>query len=300
MASALIIGCGNIGGLYDLNNDLVQSHSKAMYNATWIKKVDIHDINLDLAKKISKKYGFGIINSLPKNLHYNLVCISTPTRTHFNYLKLAIESKTPLVICEKPISNNVVELKSLLMLYSSGESKIMVNYFRRFQNKYKKLKHEYNFIFNEINTIEVNYYKGILNNASHALDLVIFLTNKNLYPESVEILKSEYDSFDFDPTVSLKFNSNNVNFIMNGANIKSPIFEINFISKNHTLKLIEGGNTALIFENNILIKKIDNLTLNYMTDVYLDLEKLFLKIKNKDNFIQSLNLNKQQITNFIK
>lgn len=300
MVSALIIGCGKIGGLYDLNNDLVQSHSKAMYNAKWIKKVDIYDVNLDLTKKISKKYGFGIINSSPKNLNYDLVCISTPTRTHFNYLKLAIESKAPLVICEKPISNNVMELKSLLMLYSSGESKIMVNYFRRFHNKYKKLKNEYNFIFSRINTIEVNYYKGILNNASHALDLVMFLTNKNLNPESVEILKSEYDCFDFDPTVSLKFNSNNLNFIVNGANINSPIFEISFISNEYTLKLLEGGNTALIFENNILIKKIDDLTLDYMTDVYLDLEKLFLNIENKDNFIQSLNLNKQLITNFIK
>ena len=300
MVSALIIGCGNIGGLYDLNNDLVQSHSKAMYNSTWIKKVDVFDVNFDLAKKISRKYDFGIINSLPEVINYDLVCISTPTSTHLNYLKLAIKSKIPLVICEKPISNNVKELESLFKLYSYGESRIMVNYFRRFQIGYKKLKNEYNFIFCEINTIEINYYKGILNNASHALDLVIFLTNKNLNPESVEILKFEYDSFDFDPTISLKFNSNNVNFILNGANIKSPIFEISFKSNNHILKLIEGGNTALIFKDNKLIKKIDNLTLNYMTDVYLDLEKLFLNSKNKDNFIQSLNLNKQQITNFIK
>ena len=35
--SALLIGCGNIGGLYDYDNENFQSHAKMMYNSDWIK-----------------------------------------------------------------------------------------------------------------------------------------------------------------------------------------------------------------------------------------------------------------------
>ena len=69
---------------------------------------------------------------------------------------------------------------------------------------------------------------------------------------------------------------------------------VNFLDKS------EEKISKEFLQDGYIIKKIDDLTLDYMTDVYLDLEKLFLNIENKDNFIQSLNLNKQLITNFIK
>ena len=55
---ALIIGCGNIGGMYDINNDFVQTHAKAISLSEWISSIDIFDLNTEFSNKISVKYGF--------------------------------------------------------------------------------------------------------------------------------------------------------------------------------------------------------------------------------------------------
>ena len=147
MIKALIIGCGNIGGLYDLENENIQTHAKAISKNNWIEKVDVFDINIELQKKICEKYDFNGLNFDEKiNLkNYNIVCINTPTDTHFQYLKLCLESKVRLIVCEKPVSNSIDELDDIMSLYNSGESKIVVNYFRRFLTTYLYLKNKINF-----------------------------------------------------------------------------------------------------------------------------------------------------------
>ena len=50
MVKALIIGCGNIGGLYDIDNNKIETHAKAISINNWIKKVDVFDTNIELQK----------------------------------------------------------------------------------------------------------------------------------------------------------------------------------------------------------------------------------------------------------
>ena len=144
MIKALIIGCGNIGGLYDLENENIQTHAKAISKNNWIEKVDVFDLDVELQKKISHKYGFnGLdLNEKINFKNYNIVCINTPTDTHFQYLKLCLESNVRLIVCEKPISNSIVELDEIMSLYNSSESKVIVNYFRRFLTSYLHLKNK--------------------------------------------------------------------------------------------------------------------------------------------------------------
>lgn len=50
----LLIGCGNIGALYDFQNDEILTHAKAL-NHHNLKSVFIYDTNSDLLQKVSQK-----------------------------------------------------------------------------------------------------------------------------------------------------------------------------------------------------------------------------------------------------
>ncbi len=301
MVKALIIGCGNIGGLYDLENDNIQTHAKAISKNDWIEKVDVFDLDIELQKKICFKYGFnGLdLNEKINYKNYNIVCINTPTDTHFQYLKLCLESKVPLIVCEKPISNSINELDEIKNLYDLGKSKIIVNYFRRFLSSYLHLKNKINSIKKELKEIEVKYYKGFLNNCGHALDTIEFLTETNLTPTNIKVLKKEYDFFNNDPTITANFFSNNIEFNVQGIDLNHKTFEIIFKFENQQIFLKDSGNKIEISQNGVLNFKSDDLIKNYMTDVYNEIKNIYFVNELRDNFNNSIALNKKQIFNFL-
>jgi len=301
MVKALIIGCGNIGGLYDLENDNIQTHAKAISKNDWIEKVDVFDLDIELQKKISHKYGYNGLD-LNKKINfknYNIVCINTPTETHFQYLKLCLESNVRLIVCEKPISNSIGELDEIMSLYNSGKSKIIVNYFRRFLTSYLHLKNKINSIKNKIKEIDIKYYKGFLNNCGHAFDTIEFLTETNLTPTNIKVLKKEYDFFNNDPTITANFFSDNIEFKVQGIDLNHKTFEILFKFENQEILLKDSGNKIEISQNGVLNFESDDLIKNYMTDVYNEIKNIYFDKELRDNFNNSIMLNRKQILNFI-
>ena len=301
MVRALIIGCGNIGGLYDLENENIETHAKAISKNDWIEKVDVFDTNIELQKRICFKYDFNGLKCDKKinYKNYNIVSINTPTNTHFQYLKLCLESKVPLIVCEKPVSNSINELDEIKNLYDSGKSKIIVNYFRRFLTSYLLLKNKINFNKKDLKQIQIKYYKGFLNNCGHAFDTIEFLTETNLNPINIKVSKKEYDFFNNDPTINARFISNDIEFDVEGMDIKNKTFEIIFKFENQKIIFKNSGNRIEIFESNVLNFESDDLIKNYMTDVYNEIKNIYFDKELKDNFKNSILLNRKQILNFI-
>lgn len=291
---ALLIGCGNIGALYDLNNPFIQTHAKCMFQSDWISNIDVYDNNIVIAKKIAKKYNFSVIENYNKNIigKYNIVCICTPTETHFNYIKDCIEKKVKCIICEKPLSYSLKELNQIASLYNEGSTKILVNYYRRFQKKYSDLKKELNKNKSELLKINFRYYKGLLNFASHGFDTINYLLDLDISFDDKKIISKKYDYFKQDPTVSIYSKFNNIEIHLNGNDIKDPIFEIDLFFRDYKVEIFDLGNKAnIIFRNKI--KTYNSLIENYMIDVYEDLKNVYCKKKLSDNFLESINLNKK-------
>ncbi|HLX91950.1 MAG TPA: Gfo/Idh/MocA family oxidoreductase, partial [Puia sp.] len=93
MYKALVIGCGNIGALYDFNNGEIQTHVKALHlNPRF--SLSIFDNDKDLAKKISRKYACETVEMLDDETLQSFDCISicTPTRTHAGFILKAMKS----------------------------------------------------------------------------------------------------------------------------------------------------------------------------------------------------------------
>lgn len=305
MTKILIIGCGNIGALYDFHNNKILTHAKAF------SKIDnfnlsFFDLNISLTKKIAKKYNGNFLKN-EKDIdlkNYDCVCISSPTDTHFKWLKYALVNDLPFVICEKPISNSEYELHELLKIYKKSNTKVLVNFTRRFQLSFIELR---KYILNllkkdSITKIVIRYKKGFLNNASHALDLVQFLTSSEINFKKINLLSKKNNHFNNDPTISLYGEWENIEFFILGFEETSyNIFEIDIFFKNSKIGIKNSGNLIDIYklksnsEFSNLVKDTkrskNNCMENYMSPI-AEIVKTDLEENNyNDNFVESLNLN---------
>ncbi|MDL2143319.1 Gfo/Idh/MocA family oxidoreductase [Flavobacterium tructae] len=306
MYKVLVIGCGNIGAQYDIDNDEVQTHVKAWYLNSSVN-LSIFDINHELLAKVASKYKCEIVNDISSETlsKFDIVCICTPTFTHFEILKNAIEVGVKTIICEKPISNSIEEMIELKEIYSKGHSKILVNYIRRFQPSFISLK---SFIQDDLDeenltNISIRYQRGFINNCSHAMDLIEFLIGKEINLNQIKIHNVVFDQFENDATLSLMSLWDKVNFDVLGlGNVLFSHFEIDLYFKKHKISIKNAGNLIEIFksegESTFLLPlnlqenlgKKDCLK-NYMIPVTDYAVKLMENKELEDNFINSITLN---------
>ncbi len=313
MYNALLIGCGNIGAMYDWDNDHILTHAKAYFKSEKIK-LSFYDLNQEQAQMVAKRYNGKAIDNINveiENTKFDIVSICTPTSTHFKLLSKLLKSKISVIICEKPISANYDELEQLAKIYSNSSSRVLVNYIRRFQPSYQKLSAILaSFSESEVLTnVSIRYQKGFINNCSHALDLLQFLFKKKFDPKNFIITKKEYDHFQNDPTICGQGEWLNANLnILGLQNVKYSHFEIDLYFVNKKIQIKNAGNEILFYyiDSNSskfpsLINHKDLNMSNCISDYMMPvIEKSIslLNNDNADNFIEALQLN-QTILNII-
>jgi hypothetical protein len=313
MYNALLIGCGNIGAMYDWDNDHILTHAKAYFKSGKVNP-SFYDLNKERAKMVANRYNGKVIDNLDlalENSKFDIVSICTPTPTHFNLLSTILKTKTSVIICEKPISTNYDELEQLKKNYSTSESKVLVNYMRRYQPSYNQLLNILkNFPEAEVLTnISIRYQRGFINNCSHALDLLEFLFNKKFEPLNFIITRRDFDHFQDDPTISGQGQWLNASLNIIGLqNIKYSYFEIDLYFVNKKIQITNSGNDIIFLsvENinskypTLLIQNdmnMSNCIADYMIPVIGKTISL-INNRNMDNFLEALQLN-QTILNIL-
>ncbi len=310
MITSLVIGCGNIGALYDLDNDKIQTHAKAYYLDPRFS-LTVYDLNIDSAKRVANKYNCKILDEINEKTLKEFDCISIcgPTHSHLEYIINGIKNKVKLIICEKPIANNEKELEKAKSSYLNSSTKIVVNYMRRFQPSYHILRDTIRLIKKQeaLTNISIRYQRGFLNNCSHAFDTIDFLMEED-FEVSVNCKNAiAYDHFENDPTISLQGTWNNSNIdILGLINVKFSFFEIDFYFESHKISLTESGNTIKIFKSNkkteflqpvcLLEDYIQENCLNEQMKNVLEYSYKILKTEiSEDNFLRSIDMNKRMI-----
>jgi hypothetical protein len=314
MYKALVIGCGNIGALYDLEKPGILTHAKALtFDSRF--SLYVYDTNTDLSEKIARKYNAILVREISREVLATFDCVSicTPTNSHFTYLKLAFESSIPLVICEKPVSYSLVEMEHLTSLYSISNTNVLVNYMRRFQPSYKKIKDFIDVISDNqsLISISIRYQRGFLNNCSHAFDTLQYLLDKNFLFKSFDISSFEYDSIFNDPTISFLGNYDGYSLSVVGLpNVKYSFFEIDMFFEKTRILFKNSGNEINVFNaktNNINLMPLEknemssqiNCLHEQMKHVIECAHSILSGKTNKDNFLESIELNTNMI-NLIK
>ncbi len=306
MYKVLIVGCGNIGAMYDWDTDTILTHAKAFTSQKNIE-VSFFDIDTEILEKVRLKYDCPALSSYNAEeiAEFDCINICTPTITHYEYLKIALKAGIKVIVCEKPVAYNKIELEMLENIYYQSGSKIVVNYIRRFQPAYYNLRESLQKILlsESIRNISIRYQRGLINNCSHALDVLQYLVNSSVKLTNVITGRVDYDCFDTDPTVSLICNWGKWNLNITGlTGIHYPQFEIDIYLDFHKIQISNSGNSISVF-NTQSSKNGNSLYLdpnlsssdcmyNYMVPVSEHVLKLLNGDKTTDNFIDSVILNK--------
>ena len=305
----LIVGVGNIGAMYDIDSKQVSTYAKACSLDATIE-FDIFDINPVLLQIVSAKYNCKIISQLNREVleKYDFVVISSPTPTHYSYLRLLLGMNIKLIICEKPVDTDLKRLKELESLYRASTSKVIVNYYRRFQIGVAKLKRTIDqILLNEKCTnILIKYQRGFHNNASHAFDLLNYLFNRNLGFSNLQVGIKSFDEFKDDATVNFSGNWGKINIMFMGLrNVQFSHFETELYFEKSAIFLKNGCNEIEFYETplknghfypKLQLKRVQkNVLNNYMISVLNHAKKVIKQKTIKDNFIESVEISKNII-----
>ena len=69
-----------------------------------------------------------------------ILVIATHPDSHYHYCRLAAEMKVPVVICEKPLADNIAKARKIARLAEKGSPVIITNHERRYSQDYIRAK----------------------------------------------------------------------------------------------------------------------------------------------------------------
>ena len=270
----VIVGLGKAGYLYNLKNNKFISHSEAINlskNFKLIAGVDSDSNNLKNFKM------------LVKNEKFDLIVLSVTTSNQFKILKQILElTRNKIILCEKPCTENLSQIKKISNLSERKNSKCFVNFQRLYLNSTKKIKK----ILSKKDNIKINvtYSSGILNSASHYISLFLNFFGNNYIVNKLKFKKKL--SKDFAANFTLRYPKRIINFkYKNNYKKIHGAFEVK--NRFFHLKYLSGGHKIYIKNYKLkTFKKIKSDIILSQSKVY---EELYKEINGKKSNLSSLN-----------
>jgi predicted dehydrogenase len=176
---ALIVGCGNVAGGYDLRGakQAVWTHAKAYQLTPGVELVGVIDSSATTAREFAKAWrvpfsGTKLVPALKKTKP-DLVSICSPTNTHAPLIESLCRAGVGAILCEKPIAYDVRSAERAVELCEKTGVLLAVNYQRNWDRYLNHLGGAINQgEFGRTELIRVLYSKGLFHNGSHFVSLL--------------------------------------------------------------------------------------------------------------------------------
>ena len=125
-----VLGAGHLGKI----------HLKLAHQSEKLDLVGFFDPNEENAKKIESELGYKSFSNIKELIeHSDIVDIVTPTLSHYECAKMAIEAGKHIFL-EKPIANSVEEAEEIIELAKKYNVKGQVGHVERFNPAFKAVK----------------------------------------------------------------------------------------------------------------------------------------------------------------
>jgi UDP-N-acetylglucosamine 3-dehydrogenase len=125
-----VIGAGAISS---------KGHIPCYQKNVYARVVAVVDPNIEVAKKVSKKYGIKSVFSSVKDLFesstVDALSICTPPNTHAEIVQEALERNVD-VLCEKPLAENFESGRKIVDVTMASDNFVMMGFNRRFHSSY--------------------------------------------------------------------------------------------------------------------------------------------------------------------
>jgi len=176
---ALIVGCGNVAGGYDLRGGKreVWTHAKAYQLTPGVELVGVIDSSMTIGRKFADAWkvpflGTELVPALKKTKP-DLVSICSPTKTHAPVIKKLCAAGIGAVLCEKPIAYDLRAAEEVIELCERKGVLLAINYQRNWDLQSNRLQQAIQQgEFGQTKLIRVLYSKGLIHNGSHFVSLL--------------------------------------------------------------------------------------------------------------------------------
>jgi len=256
MLKTAIIGCGKIAGSHDSpdNPNDIRTHAKAYRLNKDTNLVAVVDQNVQQAFEFSKKWGgptvFSDVGEMLSTVKPEIISICSPDETHGAILEKCLDcSNLKAVWCEKPVTNDIDQAKELVAAYKKKEIILAVNYQRRWNSAFERIKK----ILQQgklgpTQKVIVYYSKGICHNGSHAIDLLLDWFG---LPWKMEVVGKHIDFEENDPTVDARLMFGDILVSLIGFDEREySIFEINIFGTLGRINIFNFGREIELFSLN--------------------------------------------------
>lgn len=245
----LIVGCGNIAGGFDRDqffNGFPYSHAGGYFRDGRFEIVGCVEPDEKSRAKFLKAWkipiGFSDMESAIKaNIEIDLVSICSPTAYHAENIFEVLLLNPKLIFCEKPLTLSSSQSLALIERCRDHRAKLVVNYSRRFDPFIWQLKDDIALNkWGDLRSVSGIYNKGLFNNGSHMLDLLLLLFGPLKVINSGSLI---FDHFPEDPSIPVWLESNRGKPIhINCSDSRDySIFEIKFVFEKSVLEMHQGG-----------------------------------------------------------
>lgn len=250
--NALVIGCGKIGGGYNSSPQdvMVLTHALAYARHPRFSLVACVDPDATARREFMNRWnvphGFSTLEeAFASGIKVDVASIASPTPTHIGLLSALLKSDVRAVFVEKPLGGDSEAAGKAAEDFSRAGKPLLVNYSRRFDSAMETLRKELESgQWGAIVNSTAFYNRGLMNNGSHAVDLLGFLTaDRPMQLQSADRLRAGPASN--DPTVDATLTLfNGAKFVLLGSDVQDcSIFEIQIVCEKGIIALEQSGLT---------------------------------------------------------
>ena len=245
----LLIGCGNMAGGYDLlqpEEALPLGHAKAFRQHGGFELTTCIDPNTAQRQAFQSRWevphGYDRWQDLPQNVGaFDVVSICSPTGVHAEDIQAALALKPRMIFCEKPVTLHVAHTQQAVTDCASQQVLLAVNHSRRWSPDVLQLKQNLaQGQWGVVRSVSAVYNKGMLNNGSHMMDLLLNLFGPLLI---THVGQAMVDYFDADPSVDACLQTaDGVPIQLNVAHAQDyALFEMQIFTEKGVIAMEDGG-----------------------------------------------------------
>lgn len=256
-----IIGCGNIGGLYDEREDDGNVYTHAgMYRS--VEKIDLicaADPDTARIEGFSRFWSpercYSDHREMLKHEMLDIVSIATPDETHYEIILEVLRCQTPRIIfTEKPLAMN---LALAIEAYEACQRKniaLVVDYVRRWDENHCRIKEMVsNGELGFIQSLIGYYVRGIRHNGCQMINTMQYVFGKIVCVKAMS--PDNLGSFTGDPSldIALEFESGFTGYMiaLDKFDYGFSTFEIDIFGLNGRLRILNGGQNFEYYKTSI-------------------------------------------------
>lgn len=251
-----IIGLGRIASEYEEDDKARRYYPYLTHTGMYAKHPGFQvvcgaDIDRQRLERFRSMWGVGRVyedyRTMIAENALDVVSICTHSESHREIIR-ALLNKVNVIFCEKPFTNNSGEIRDIIKMQSSSNTRITINLYREYDRSHLTIRRMLQSgTFGKLVRFNAYYGKGLRNQGTHLLGYLVGTLGK---PQCIRLLgKRMYagmDEYAYDAYMEF---GNGIPGIVQSCDFNNyRLFEFDFVCEEGRIQIIDEGLTIRLFK----------------------------------------------------